>query len=253
MSAYNKLDGIMLGNLLDDGNYQAGVYASAYRFYDAANMTGYLFAALLLPMFGANIYDKKMLEELTGIGLRYILVSSIVVVSVIFFYGENILQFLYKDYESTFDIVLKILIVSYVAVAVAYVYGTLLVAAGKIRNLNVVFGIGLLVNVVLNLVLIPKYQAIGAAIATMITQTFVMLGQIFLVDKEMYIRMSASDLKKPLIFILISTSVFYLVKQIFLGSWIYNLAASLLFCLLLSFIFKIIEKQDFFSLKNRNE
>lgn len=253
MSAYNKLDGIMLGNLLDDGNYQAGVYASAYRFYDAANMTGYLFAALLLPMFGANIFDKKMLEELTGIGLRYILVSSIVVVSVIFFYGENILQFLYKDYESTFDIVLKILIVSYVAVAVAYVYGTLLVAAGKIRNLNVVFGIGLLVNVVLNLVLIPKYQAIGAAIATMITQTFVMLGQIFLVDKEMYIRMSASDLKKPLIFILISTSVFYLVKQIFLGSWIYNLAASLLFCLLLSFIFKIIEKQDFFSLKNRNE
>jgi O-antigen/teichoic acid export membrane protein len=149
--------------------------------------------------------------------------------------------------------VLKILIVSYVAVAVAYVYGTLLVAAGKIRNLNVVFGLGLLVNVVLNLVLIPKYQAIGAAIATMITQTFVMLGQIFLVDKEMYIRMSASDLKKPLIFILISTSVFYLVKQIFLGSWIYNLAASLLFCLLLSFIFKIIEKQDFFSLKNRNE
>lgn len=253
MSAYNKLDGIMLGHLLDDGNYQAGVYASAYRFYDAANMTGYLFAALLLPMFGANIFDKKMLEDLTSIGLRYVLVSSIMVVSIIFYYGENILQFLYKDYEITFDLVLKILIVSYVSIAVAYVYGTLLVAAGKIRNLNIVFGVGLLVNVILNLILIPWYQAIGAAIATLITQMIVMGGQIYLVGKEMQIGIRKPDLYKPLVFVLISNVVFYTVKQIFLGSWIYNLAVSLLFCLLLSFIFKIIEKQDFFSLQNRGE
>lgn len=253
MSAYNKLDGIMLGNLLDDDNYQAGVYASAYRFYDAANMTGYLFAALLLPMFGANIFDKKMLEELIGIGLRYVLVSTIVVVSIIFFYGENILQYLYTDYEITIDVVLKILILSYVTVAVAYVFGTLLVAAGRIRNLNVAFGVGLLVNILLNLILIPRYQAIGAAIATLITQTVVMVGQIYLVDKEMQIGLRRSDLYKPLFFVLISTIVFYSVKQIFFGSWIYNLVVSLLFCLLLSFIFKIIEKQDFFSLKNRSE
>ena len=46
MTSYNRLDGVMLGRLIDDNSYQAGVYATAYRFYDAANMIGYLFAAL---------------------------------------------------------------------------------------------------------------------------------------------------------------------------------------------------------------
>lgn len=55
MTAYNKLDGVMLGWLLDDNKYQAGIYAAAYRFYEAANMSGYLFASLLLPMYASNI------------------------------------------------------------------------------------------------------------------------------------------------------------------------------------------------------
>ncbi|MDV7402501.1 hypothetical protein RZS08_64360, partial [Arthrospira platensis SPKY1] len=61
MTAYNKIDGVFLGILMDDNGYQAGVYASAYRFYDAANMIGYLFAALLLPMFAAHMFDRGIL------------------------------------------------------------------------------------------------------------------------------------------------------------------------------------------------
>ncbi|MBK8624629.1 MAG: oligosaccharide flippase family protein [Saprospiraceae bacterium] len=64
MTTYNRLDGVMLSKMLNDNNYEAGVYASAYRFYDAANMVGYLFAALLLPMFSANLYNKPILEDL---------------------------------------------------------------------------------------------------------------------------------------------------------------------------------------------
>jgi O-antigen/teichoic acid export membrane protein len=248
MTSYNKLDGVMLGSMIDDNHYQAGVYASAYRFYDAANMVGYLFAALLLPMFAANISDKKVLEELKNIGFRYTSVSALMLVMIIFFYGQDILKFLYKDYQPEFYRALCWLILSYLTVAIAYVFGTLLVAAGKVRSLNVLFGSGLLINIILNVLLIPKYLAIGAAAATFVTQIFVMAGQIFLSEKETGIGISGKEIFQIVIYAAVSIISFYFVQKILPFDWVYNLGLSILICLLLSFIFKIIDKREIFSL-----
>ncbi|MBK7808313.1 MAG: polysaccharide biosynthesis C-terminal domain-containing protein [Saprospiraceae bacterium] len=102
----------------------------------------------------------------------------------IFFYGQDILKLLYSDYQPEFYLTLRLLILSYFMVAVAYVFGSLLVAAGKVRNLNLVFGSGLILNIIFNVWLIPNFQAIGAATATLITQIFVLIGQIFLSEKK---------------------------------------------------------------------
>ena len=252
MTSYNKLDGVMLGQMIEDNNYQAGVYASAYRFYDAANMVGYLFAALLLPMFGANIYNKPILEELKQLGLRYVFISGILILCVIYFYGDAILSLLYDDYEPSFYTTLLILMMSYLAVAIAYIFGTLLVAAGKIRNLNIVFGIGLFINIILNYILIPKYLAIGASMATLITQVLVMGGQIYLVQKELQIKNKSEEYLKPLFFASVSVIVFFVVSKLFLFHWFYNLVFSVLFCLLLSFILKIIDKQEIINLLKKD-
>ena len=45
------IDSIMLERMIDDNAMQAGIYAQAYRFFEASNMLAYLFAALLLPIF----------------------------------------------------------------------------------------------------------------------------------------------------------------------------------------------------------
>ncbi|MBK8668219.1 MAG: polysaccharide biosynthesis C-terminal domain-containing protein [Saprospiraceae bacterium] len=248
MTTYNKLDGVMLGYMLDDHHHQAGVYASAYRFYEAANMIGYLFAALLLPMFAANVFDKKILEELKTTALRFVLLSSLIIVLIIFFYGEAMLKWLYTNYEPGFLSTLKVLILSYLMVSVAYIFGTMLVAAGKVKNLNFLFGAGLLINIALNLLLIPSYKALGAGVATLITQTFVMIGQIFLVSKELKIYISGDDLIKPLLFAIMSIAIFYFVSQVISGQWVINLTISILICLLLSFILKIIDKKEILNL-----
>jgi O-antigen/teichoic acid export membrane protein len=252
MTSYNRLDGVMLSQMLEDNDYQAGVYASAYRFYDSANMVGYLFAAILLPMFSANIFNKPILEDLKKLGLRYVLISGIIIIGTIMFYGVEILSFLYDDYKISYFYTLEILIFSYLAVAIAYIYGTLLVAAGKIRNLNIIFGVGLFINIVLNYILIPKYMAVGAAFATLITQVLVMAGQIYLVKVEMNILNTLDEFIKPLGFALVTIVIFYVVNKIFLPSWIYNLVFSILFCLLLSFILKILDKQDIISLLKKD-
>lgn len=253
MTSYNRLDGVMLSHMLDDNNYQAGIYASAYRFYDAANMIGYLFAALLLPMFGANIFNKSILEDLKKLGLKYIFTSGILIICIIFFYGSEILSLLYDDYQESIFSTLKLLIFSYLAVAIAYIFGTLLVAAGKIRNLNIVFGLGMLLNVLLNYLLIPKYMAVGAAIATFITQVVVMLGQIYLVKMEMKIANKIEEFTTPMFFAFLTVLIFLIINNVFLFSWIYNLVFSLLFCLLLSFILKIFDIQDIISVLKKGK
>lgn len=253
MTSYNRLDGVMLGKMLDDNNFQAGVYATAFRFYDAANMIGYLFAALLLPMFAANIHDLEILKNLKEIGLRYVVISAVLIIISILFYGKDMLTMLFDNITEEFVMVLYILMLSYFMVAIAYIFGTLLVAAGKIKKLNIVFGIGLLTNIILNLLLIPKYQAIGAAAATLATQTLVLVGQVLLVKSELNIANKAEEYVKPFLFIILSIIVFYTCSHLFLLNWIYNLAFSSIICLLLSFVFKIVDKQEVVSLFRREK
>ena len=60
----------MIERILDDKGLESGIYEYGYRFLDAFNMVGYLFAALLL----ANVCFKfqgfnKIINELIDIGL----------------------------------------------------------------------------------------------------------------------------------------------------------------------------------------
>lgn len=244
MTAYNKLDGVMLAKMLDDNHFQAGVYASAYRLYDAANMTGYLFAALLLPMYASHIFDPKILKDLLNAGVKYVSLMSFLLVCTIFYYGEPIMQIIYDAYVTDFYVTLKWLILSYMMVAIAYIYGSLLVASGKIGRLNIVFGIGLIINIVLNLIFIPLYQAAGAAMATFITQISVLAGQIYLTNKELNLFTDRKIFTKLIQFAFPCNVVFYVLKSVIIWDWIFNLGLSILICLLLSFILKIIDFKD---------
>ena len=61
-----------------------------------------------------------------------------------------------------------------------YVFGTLLTAAGKLKQMNSVFFVGVLGNILLNWYLIVEYAALGAAWASLITQSGITLALIIL-------------------------------------------------------------------------
>jgi O-antigen/teichoic acid export membrane protein len=68
-----------------------------------------------------------------------------------------------------------------VAVASNYIFGTLLTANGDLKALNIVAFSGMVGNIILNLILIPKYMVLGAALASLITQIFTSSIQFILV------------------------------------------------------------------------
>ena len=59
-----------------------------------------------------------------------------------------------------------------------YIYGTLLTANGSLRQLNIVAFCGMVFNIGLNFVLIPRYGALGAAIVSLATQSLTAFAQI---------------------------------------------------------------------------
>jgi O-antigen/teichoic acid export membrane protein len=252
MTAYNKLDGVMLGFLLNDNNYQAGIYAAGIRFYDAANMVAYLFAALLLPMYASNIFNTEILHELQDTGLRFTAVLSWMIVCTFIFFGHDILGILYTDQDPEIYNILIMLMPAFFTVAVAYIFGTLLVAAGKLTRLTKLFGAGLMLNFLLNLLLIPEYKAFGASVATLVTQLVVMAGQIYLVRKEMQVVISGKTWGAVIWFACLTCISMVLISKLEELPWYVNLLLCGFICIILALITGLVRWSSVRKLLSRN-
>jgi O-antigen/teichoic acid export membrane protein len=180
MSLYNRIDSVMLERLLPDGSRQAGIYAQAFRILDAASMFALLFANLLLPMFSRMLKQKEPLGSLIKLSYLLIMIPTVVVAITCAFYRHQIMELLYHQHVEDSATIFAILMVGFVAIANTYIFGTLLTANGSLKALNTMAFFGMALNVVLNLILIPKFQALGAAISSLITQSFTALAQIII-------------------------------------------------------------------------
>ena len=78
MTFYNRIDSVMLERLLPFrvGANEAGIYASAYRLLDAANMIAFLFAGLLLPIFSKMIKLKQNIEEMVRLSFSLLVIPA---------------------------------------------------------------------------------------------------------------------------------------------------------------------------------
>lgn len=178
MTVYYRIDGVMVERMLPDGAEQAGIYAAAYRLLDAANILGLLFASLLLPMFAKMISKNQSVNELVNFSFKTLFAGSLLLSFLIFLFQDNVIQALYFQADTHWAEVLGMLFVSYAALGTVYVFGALLTANGSMRALNIIALSGAGANVILNYFLIPIYGALGAAIATVVTQWAVALAHI---------------------------------------------------------------------------
>lgn len=183
MAFYNRVDAVLLERLLVNGDEQAGLYAQGYRLLDAVNMIGYLSAGLLLPIFAHQIKRKESVEELASLAFRIFFAGSILIASVCFFYRTEMIGIMYDDQFTDGPMVFSLLMCCFIPISMIYVFGTLLTANQNLRALNIIAGTGMLVNVVLNLILIPKFEALGAAAVSLSAQTLTVLIQVVLVQR----------------------------------------------------------------------
>ncbi len=227
MTFYNRIDSVMLERLLDDnvGDYQTGIYAAAFRLLDALNMIPYLFAVILLPVFARMIKLKQNVEEIVKLSFSMLFVFSLIVAFASVAYRQEIVTLLnpqhanetlnafYTRIEQT-AFVFAMLMSCFVAISITYVFGTLLTANGSLRTLNIVATGGMVINILLNFVLIPKYMASGSALVTVITQFVTALIQMAIALRMFKVKIKVTDVIRLGSFVLLLFAWLYLLQLI---------------------------------------
>lgn len=217
MSFYYRLDSVMIGRLLPNGNEQAGIYAQAYRLLEGFNMFAYLFAGLLLPIFARMLKNKESVAQLVRTAFNLIFIPATAVMTISLLYPTEIMDLIYVAHIEESAKIYAVLMVSFIAIALTYIYGTLLTANGSLKQLNIISLLGLLLNLGLNFWLIPIQGAYGAAVATLVTQFFVILAQIIVTKKVIGMQYSIPFILKQGILLFAGIALAYFTKAYFLN------------------------------------
>lgn len=167
--AYYKVDVILLGALRTEA--EVGWYAAAYKMFEVIIMFGWLAVQALLPLM-SRFYQtsKEALIILFEKTMKYVWIAGLgVAVLMMALAGPVVNLLLPSDYTPAIN-VLKVLGFAVPFMVGCVIFGNLFVAMnlqGRMAKWSV---FSLVVNVGLNLVLIPRYGVMGAALTTLLSE-----------------------------------------------------------------------------------
>ena len=223
MSVYSRIEPVLLERLLDDNGVQAGYYSRAYRLFDAGNNISNLFAIMLLPMFAATLKNKMELNNLVKTSFNVIVAMAGIVMVMCVFYRQEIMQLMYlpndavaADYDriGQYANIFPILMGSFFCLSTTYVFGTLLTANGSLKQLNLVAGAGVVINILLNLIVIPRFYAVGAACTSLCVQALTAILQYIIAKRILKFETSGRYWFHILFFLATIVLITFLVKQL---------------------------------------
>lgn len=237
MSCYTRLDSVMIERILPSqiSAYEAGIYASAFRLLDALIMISYLFSVILLPLFSKMIKEKEDLQPILRSAFSLLFVFSTTAVILLVTYRTEIMQLLYNQHVTESSAVFLWLIPCLIPMSLTYIFGTLLTANGSMRVLNITAGIGIFVNLLLNILLIPRFHAVGAAFASLTTQSVIAVSQIVLSAKQLHLSVRHFPLWNALSFVVVLAVATYAVATFCDFHFAVSLVLLGIFALLIAF------------------
>ena len=211
MASYNRIDPILLRRLVGDA--EAGVYAGAFRLLDALTMVAYLVSVPLLPVFsrlcreGERVRVKSEESADAGTTTHLVEVLRLVFWPMMLFavgvslacavWAEPLMQWRYHEHSMAYVPVFRVVIFGIIPIGITYIFGTLLTAGGRLRQLNLLAATTLVINIGVNLLLIPRLGAVGSAWASLTAQTFMALAQLLLAIRLYRLPLATFRLPRP--------------------------------------------------------
>ncbi|WP_193194346.1 flippase [Nostoc sp. MG11] len=168
---YMKIDQIMLGQMI--GNDAVGIYSAASRISEV----WYFIPTAIVSSVSPAIFSAKQVSEALYYKrikqlLRVMIIISIAIALPMSFLSESIIILLFGDGYAASSQILAIHIWSSFFVFMGVATSPWFITENLTHlSLSRTF-IGAIINVILNLLLIPTYAGVGAAIATVISQAF---------------------------------------------------------------------------------
>lgn len=205
MASYNRIDPILLRRLASDA--EAGIYAGAFRLLDALTMVCYLVSVPLLPVFSKIFADMgrrqpacdttQPLHDALRLVFWPMMLFATGAAVLCALWAEPLMALLYHGNGEPYVPVFRIVIFGLIPIGLTYIFGTLLTADGRLRQLNLFAASSLVLNVAVNLLLIPRFGAVGSAWASLAAQSFMALAQVVLSIRLCRLPLSTFRLPRP--------------------------------------------------------
>ena len=174
-SIYMKIDQVMIKNMI--GNEQTGIYAVAAKL---SEFWYFIPGIICSSLFPAIVNAKKVAKELYEkrlsrlYSLMFYLSLIIAITTTIFAY--LIIHILFGDQYLGAVTTLRIYIWAGVSVSIGSTLYYYLVTENLTRINAVATVVGAIINIIINIILIPKYGINGAAFASLISYTSVTIA-----------------------------------------------------------------------------
>lgn len=240
MTLYWRIDAVLLERLLPDGAHEAGIYAQAFRLFDAFGMIPVMFGGLLLPIMSKELAAGNNIRPLVTMAGRMLLAPLGAGAVTLASYPGEILDLLYVAPASGAINAFVFLMLALIPVGLTYIFSTVLTAAGRFKLLGMITMGGMVVNIVLNLILIPGFHAAGAAFTALVTQIVVAIACVMAAEKKLFRTVA---MKSVMLYLLMLILTFASGKLFRLTGIPWMMAATLQFItgLALALTFRMIE------------
>ena len=183
-----RADFILLQVLLGPiGLTVVGYYATAYQVTSLFEKVPQFVMATLYPVMSRLAgADPVALVAVYWRAVRHLTLIGVVVAALVIWLAPLAVWVLAGDGYEAAVLPLRILVLATACLYPAIVAGNLLIALGKAGRSLRLWAVAAPVNILLNLVLIPRYGAAGAATATFISFFIVFVGAFLMARQELH-------------------------------------------------------------------
>lgn len=168
---YTKINTVMLGNMLD--KTAVGIYSIAVSFTDVCVFVPTILSQTITPVLVRNYeQDRAQYKKKAQIFMNLSLWGCVIIAVTVSLISYPLIRYTYGVMYLASVPVLQVLVLRLAGVALAQTSGQMIIVEhiqkwAVIRNL-----IGCAVCIGLNLILIPRYGVMGAAVSSVITGLF---------------------------------------------------------------------------------
>ena len=241
---YSYLDSVLLSKLV--GDLAVGWWSVAYKITYAFQFIPMAFAAAMFPAMSAYyVSDKVLLRKTFERVMFYLTVIAVPLACGIFSLAEPIILKIYGSSYEPSIVPLQILIFVIIFIFLNFPVGSLLNATDRQMTNTLIMGFAMLVNIVLNIILIPLFSFNGAAISAIISYVILFVLGLYFANKVVNYNKAfffKSSAKIVLSSVIMSVAVIYL-KQFLHFSILIPIGVVIYFGVM--FLIGGIEKRDF--------
>ena len=214
---YYRIDTVLLS--LMTSTAAVGWYGAGYRLFDTLFfIPNIIINAVMFPVFSklsADFNSQSTFKMAVEKSMNLLVICAVPIASLFVIAAPNIVGFLYHRPEFANTVpVIQALAPGVVFLYINALFLNIIITTRGEKKIPILSATALVFNLGLNLYLIPRYQQVGAAVVTSLTELLVLCVSFFFIPTDLLPRKSLKVIVKVMIAALVMSLVVLLMRQL---------------------------------------